>query len=301
MLVPEVKVQTRVFAFLDLEHPPVAWAVMRGMLVSADLASIDHTQGFISFMLARMIECQNNPRIFNEFAIEYVRQKISSNSVSRLRGMYFFGSYEEAMYRVGDANWPNYFRAENLVELELYSPQHVTIVDSDWVTFATRDKDNRIRTDDIQWIENYWKGEPRSTKPIWEYIANGVAIVLNEPVRRRCFAYVKECYPESEIAVLMSRLAGEAGSRGGLVSPFLLRMDNETMALKYLWSDADFHDDDVITSIAKHPDSGYLGRMVSEKVSWPLPDFRPWQREFRIGQQFDPMGVIGTAGSVHHL
>jgi hypothetical protein len=35
----ELRQSTRVFCFLDLEHPAVAWAVMRGMLVSADYAS----------------------------------------------------------------------------------------------------------------------------------------------------------------------------------------------------------------------------------------------------------------------
>jgi len=46
----------RVFAFLDLEHPAVAWAAMRGMMVSADYASTPPAQGFISFMQAGMVE-----------------------------------------------------------------------------------------------------------------------------------------------------------------------------------------------------------------------------------------------------
>lgn len=39
----ELKPSTRVYCFLDLEHPVVAWAVMRGMLVSAKDRSVSMT------------------------------------------------------------------------------------------------------------------------------------------------------------------------------------------------------------------------------------------------------------------
>lgn len=79
-----------VFAFLNLEHPPVAWAVMRGIMVSADHASPSANQGFISFMQAGMIEHQNNARIFNESIIEGIRNVSFASRVSRMRGLYFF-------------------------------------------------------------------------------------------------------------------------------------------------------------------------------------------------------------------
>ena len=50
----------QVFAFLNLEHPAVAWAVMRGMVVSADRTYQQPHPGFISFMLAGMIEWAPN-------------------------------------------------------------------------------------------------------------------------------------------------------------------------------------------------------------------------------------------------
>ena len=78
----------RVYAFLDLNHPPVAWAVMRGALVSSDQVP-DATSQFISFMLAGMIHAQNNQRLFNELLIEKVRIDLFDHQVSRLRGMYF--------------------------------------------------------------------------------------------------------------------------------------------------------------------------------------------------------------------
>src|ERR1700730_6546084 len=109
-----------VFAFLNLEHPPVAWAVMRGMMVSADHASPSANQGFISFMQAGMIEHQNNARIFNESIIEGIRNVSFANRVSRIRGLYFFPSRAEAEARIGDRDWPRFFSAQNLLELELH-------------------------------------------------------------------------------------------------------------------------------------------------------------------------------------
>ena len=102
----ELKQSTRVYCFLDLEHPAVAWAVMRGMLVSADYASASQAPGFISFMQAGIVETLNNPRIFNEFLIETIRQNLFAHQVSRMRGMFFFRSRNEAEARIGDSAWP---------------------------------------------------------------------------------------------------------------------------------------------------------------------------------------------------
>jgi hypothetical protein len=89
----------RVFCFLDLEHPAVAWAVMRGMLVSADYAA-ESSAGFISFMQAGIIETLNNRRIFNEALIETIRSSFFPHQVSRFRGIFFFRSRDDAEARI---------------------------------------------------------------------------------------------------------------------------------------------------------------------------------------------------------
>jgi len=177
----------RVFAFLDLNHPPVAWAVMRGMLISADHAAPSTSTGFVSFMMAGMIQHQNNRRIFNELIVEYERAIRFPDRVSRLAGMYFFPTRAEARARIGDSEWPAYFIAENLVEFELDTPSAPTMVDANWITHAPRAEDGRILTDDLTWIQKYWNSEPFSHAPVWELISNGVAVVLDTNVRRHCF------------------------------------------------------------------------------------------------------------------
>ena len=290
----------KVFAFLDVDHPPVAWAVMRGMLFSADHAHPTQQFGFISFMQAGLIEHQNNPRLHNELVIEFVRKASFTRRTSRLGGMYFFLSGEDAERRIEDPDWPPYFRRDRLLELELHSPDTSTIVDANWITFAPHSPDGRLSTHALNWIARYWAGEPFNELPVWELIAGGVAVVLDSDVRRRCFELMKDTFPSAHIPILMSRLAGEAGTRGGLTAPFLLRHDAESILLGYLWSDAEFHDPMVIRRIAEHPDSRFLGRLMGANETWNMPDFRPWSRVFRVGRQCDPEAPEVLTASVHH-
>jgi hypothetical protein len=296
----ELKESVRVFCFLDLEHPAVAWAVMRGMLVSADYASAPPSDGFISFMQAGIVETLNNRRIFNEVLIERVRSSFFPHQISRARGMFFFRSREEAEKRIGDPEWPPYFQSKNLLELELYHDEPFTDVDANWITFAPLAKDGRVTIGDLQWVWHYWAGEKYNDQPVWERIAKGVALVLDEQVRRQCYQYVREIFPASHISILMARLASEAGTRGGLTAPFLLRENERRVQLCYLWSDKEFHDPAIVSAIAQHPDSGALGRMMAENETWKIPDFRPWCKTYELGEQTLPGVTAFQVPSLHH-
>ena len=288
------------FCFLDLEHPAVAWAVMRGMMVSADYASAPPNPGFVSFMQAGMIETLNNRRIFNEFLIERVRLSFFAHQVSRMRGMFFFRSRSEAEARIGDPAWPPYFDLENLLELQLYYDEPFSDVDANWITYAPLAEDGHVKIDDLQWVRRYWTGETYNDHPVWERLAKGVALVLDEQIRRQCYEYVRERFPGSHIPILMARLASEVGTRGGLTAPFLLREDENRVRLAYLWSDAEFHDPMVINAIKEHPDSGALGRMMTENETWQIPDFRPWGRVFELREQNIPGLTAFQVPSLHH-
>ena len=273
---------------------------MRGMLVSADYASEPPVSGFISFMQAGIVEALNNARVFNEFLIETVRQNFFAHQVSRMRGMFFFRSRGEAEARIGDSEWPPYFEQENLLELELRYQEAFTEVDANWITFAPVGEDGRILIADLQWVRRYWAGEAYNDHPVWERIAKGVALVLDEGVRRRCYDYVRKFFPAAHIPILMARLASEAGTRGGLITPFLQRHDEKRVLLSYLWSDAEFHDPLVIAAIQQHPDSGALGRMMAENETWREPDFRPWGKVFEVATHTSPELVPLGVPSPHH-
>ena len=57
------------------------------------------------------------------------------------------------------------------------------------------------------------------------------------------------------------------------------------MKLSYSWSDAEFHDPEVINAMARHPDIGALARMMVENETWVIPGFRPWRRAYVLGEQ----------------
>jgi hypothetical protein len=288
----------RVYAFVDLEHPAVAWAVMRGMLVSASHAST--FPGFISFMQAGMILAGNNSRIYNESIIELWRARYFPAAVSRMQGIYFLETKAEAKSRIGDNDWPPYFIAENLLEFELLTDKPVTKVDANWITFAKTDSSTgQISLSDLDWISEYWKGTPQKDGPVWEILANGVALVLDEAVRRRCEKYLEELFPQSHVPILMARLASESGTRGGQIHPFLLRQDAEMVSLQYLSSDAEFHDQEVIEAIKEHPDSGRLGGLMSQHETWKIPDLRPWGRTYKLGLRLVPQLGELNIPSIH--
>ena len=261
---------------------------MRGMLVSADYASAPQNPGFISFMQAGIFATLNNSRVFNEFLIEAVRLSFFGHQVSRMRGMFFFRSRNEAEARIGDRRWPPYFEPKNLLELELCHDDPFTDVDANWITFAPVGEDGRISIADLQWVQRYWAGKTYNDSPVWERIAKGVALVLDEGVRRQCYNYVREIFPASHIPILMARLASEAGTRGGLIAPFLQRQDNKRVLLGYLWSDAEFHDPEVIAAIKQHLDSGALGRMMAENETWEMPNFSRWGKVLELAEQTPP-------------
>ena len=93
----EPKKNFSALAYLDVEHPVVAWGVYRGVLVSATAGPPpDGGAQPVSMMFARMLEQRNIMRLNNELLIESVRAHRHSHQVSRLEGMFFFERNTEA-------------------------------------------------------------------------------------------------------------------------------------------------------------------------------------------------------------
>ena len=190
---------------------------------------------------------------------------------------------------------------ENFVELELNPTSDPTVCDANWITFADLRSDGRIATEDLTWIDDYWSGKPHNRNaPVWEVIANGVALVLDELFSRRCDGSVKKQFQESHIPILMARLASEAGALGGLVTPFLMRVSDTSVQLCYLYRDAEFHDPTVIEKIRQHPDAGFLAQLMRNHETFKVPDFRPWRQEFSFGLQTHLVEGEVPIVSIHH-
>jgi len=282
-----------------MDFPPVAWSTMRGVFTSMDYVHSAISSGSISFMMEGMIRSQNNKRLYNETIIDYIRSKYYPNQVSRLSGMYFFKTREEAISRINDKNWPEYFIENNLLELDFYTFSKPTIVDSNWITYADLNSQGLIDLENLDWIHNYWSGKEYSSEPVWELISDGFAIVLNEDKRRNCERLLKELFPESHIQILISRLSSEAGGLGGLAFPFLLRVDDEYVKLTWLGYDKDFHDKDLIKKMMNHPDAPVLEKMMRENETCRDIDFSKYNKLIKIQQYLIIENDVIPIVSVH--
>lgn len=142
------------FAYLNVDHPVVAWGVYRGVLVSAQVTGTPPEYP-VSMMFAGMVQSQSNARFQNELLIDAVRIQRYPQQVSRLSGMYFF---EDPAQAENATAWGGHFRQENLTELEVHPVGVSTRANSDWITYAKVDGDGRLDQTDLSWIEHYWAG-----------------------------------------------------------------------------------------------------------------------------------------------
>ena len=211
----------RLYAFLDLDHVPTAWAVMRGMLVSARM-NLDYSPGCISFMLAGLILSENNSRLCNELVFEDRRRTNHSARTSRLGGMYFFD--ERSLALRTSEGWGPHFKEENLFALAVTPRGKVDRFDSDWITHADYDASGRLELGSYDRIDQYWRGIPASDQPAWELLCDGLAIVLDDDARKRAYEVVKREFPDCLLAIEISRLACETSGSS---------RDDNAMAFEY--------------------------------------------------------------------
>ena len=287
----------KVFAYLDLDFSPTAWAVMRGALVSVNVSNQKNPDGFISFMHAGMIRHQRNDRIYNETIIEHIRRCNHPGKLSRLQSLYFFSEQDTARHAL---NWGGHFLEKNLFELELCQGTATTRCDSNWITYAPLQGNGMLDTRDLSWVDKYWSGIPFNDTPAWEILADGIALVLDESVRRRCAENLERQHRNSQIPILMSRIASEVGTLGGLTVPFLKKLSNTEVELCYLFRDEEFHDHTVINQMKSHPDIGNLGALMSQHEEWNMPDFREYFQKFTIQSNIELIGQGITIPSVHY-
>lgn len=263
----------KVWCFLDLNNPAVAWAIMRGVFVSVGEVPGQHPN-FVSFMQAGLVQHQQNFRFRKELLIEGVRSERFANEVSRLRGMYFLESRElaESVLR---QNWGGHFRAENLFQLSLDANSEPTRVDANWITFSPQIDDKYDLSGETGWIDSYWDGTPfPDHEPLWELITNGSAIITDKQLREHAYENVKRMFPGAWIFIEMSRLAGEVGSNAGVVMPYVLRRSVDEWELVYLIYDQEFKESEVIARMKDHPDFERLAAEVEKNETFPTPNFK---------------------------
>jgi hypothetical protein len=205
----EIRSDDFAFVYLDVDFPPIAWLVYRGVLNSCDIASVN--PGNLSWFLMDTIKRGLVSTLRREGILEGIRLKEFCNCLSRLRCVYAYPSLE--MAKRGDCGREK-FRSENLVTIAPAGTVKSESHDSNWIT----DFDSLLP--DV--AEKYWAGE-LTQNPLTEYLLSGRLNILGTTVRRRAYQIIKQGYPNSLAMLELSRLAAEFGSDLGSIAPWVKR------------------------------------------------------------------------------
>ncbi|MDB1124261.1 hypothetical protein [Vibrio algarum] len=187
----------RLWCYLNIDNPIVAWEVAVGRISSID-SSVDiedkYRRSFLSFwQYSKLKHAQNydNWDLFEqEMKIELVRHVKFPEKVSRLRGCYFFESEEMALNVVKYFNWRG-FKKEHLSEISfLYSSDSdISEHDSAWIT-------NDMSDDDIH---SYLSGQTKYESPATELLCYGRGLILNQDLINKADEIARKTFPKSTV------------------------------------------------------------------------------------------------------
>jgi hypothetical protein len=180
--------EQKLFAYLNIDHPMVAWEVAIGRLQS--VGEITGERFGVSLwtysMLQSYVQAKLPKRFANELRLEYVRMRSHAHRVSRLHGLYFFKSKEDALFASGYWGMPE--RRQYISAVQFF-PSALTEVDSEWITF------NLGSNDDSAWMDSYWSGATAGVRPLTEILATGQGIVLNKELRIQAYKRIYYLWP----------------------------------------------------------------------------------------------------------
>ncbi len=186
----------RLFAYLNIENPMVAWEVAIGRIKNnTEPNNSFYTSIWKYNILYNYANHGLDKCIEDEFRLEYVRQQNYKDSVSRMQGLYFFDSYQTVINAF--KKWDIKINEDYISEVE-FNVDNISKVDSEWITHCLAQNNN------TDWMEQYWLGKAHSDKPIYEYLALGSGIILNYNLRLSAYKNVMDEFPESTELLAMA-------------------------------------------------------------------------------------------------
>jgi len=180
----------KLFAYLDIDHPMVAWEVAIGRLQSEIETTRDKfgVSLWAYSILQSYVSGRQVKRFANELRLERARTLRHPHCVSRLRGMYFFKSEEDAKAAVERWGMPQKSKYISAVQV---SPSAMTEVDSEWIT------SNLASSNAKAWMDSYWSGSTAGTRPLTEILVVGKGRVLNKELRADAYKRIYSLWPTS--------------------------------------------------------------------------------------------------------
>jgi hypothetical protein len=238
----------RLFVYFDIEPLPAAWAAYRGQMCSA--ASIG-TSSFrpIAYWPYGLLkgaaagDLKKLSRLEKEFALEKVRREYYPTCVSRLHGIYMWESEEDAIRC--EAKWRpkegQYFDRQQLVEVG-FTYSNLTRVDTQWIDHFVLANATDLDQDNLAWTHAYWRGEPFDSNPHWEVLVEGRGIIWGTELRMRALRRIEDHWQHLTGQLELARLALGLGSDLYNLTPFVFRLNDETVRVDFCIDGRDEND-----------------------------------------------------------
>ncbi|MES0267188.1 hypothetical protein [Citrobacter sedlakii] len=227
----------KLYAYLDINNPIVAWEVAIGRI-----QSICHESKFgVSIWFYKSVKAfiENNltTRLQNELALEKVRQTQFPNKVSRLTGVYLFNTKEIAEQAI-DRWGVNPKLKEFIAEIDFYGV-NFTEVDSEWIS----DFMDTPVEQNAQWMSNYWASEPRWQTPLTEVIASGFGVITDQNIRIKAYEKLYELWPTSSVLFCAAMAGFSTGEMNQIcrVKPAIIQEEDGSISGQIFINMEDFH------------------------------------------------------------
>ncbi|WP_158116602.1 hypothetical protein [Vibrio cincinnatiensis] len=248
------------YAYVNIEHPMVAWEVAIGRIKSicdGQDSNFGVSLWFYS-LIQKYIQSPNSKRVVNEFKLEKIRQLHFPNQVSRLRGVYFFESRE--MANVALDRWGLSHHKKYVTEI-YFSGNNYSYVDSEWIT-------DYLDSEDEEWMHKYWRGETLGVKPLTEVLASGIGIIQDNELRTKAYEKIISQWPTTSI-LLNACIAGFAERKMEQIGQAIPAIVNESGILKgnyYInMNDFDSRENEIVEALRE-------ARSKGMNLAWIAPD-----------------------------
>jgi len=281
------------FAYLNIDHPMVAWEVAIGRLQSIE--EITGERFGVSLwaysLLQSYVQNQQPKRFENELRLEYIRKRSYPGSVSRLHGLYFFRSEEDARIALDRWGMPHRKRYISAVQ---FNASAVTQMDSEWITF------NLGSNVDPGWMNAYLSGKAAGAKPLTEILALGSGVVLNMDLRIEAYKRIYDLWPTSTPLLAAARCAFDRCNLNNvaMVKPALISTDDAVQGNYYIYmKEFDEHQLDIVAALEDCKRTGECPPIVmpsDESKIFTLPDLSPYSFEL------NDRGSSAIFASVHN-
>ncbi len=272
----------KLYAFLDIDNPMVAWEVAVGRIKSA---SYDRTSDFgLSIwsynLMHSYLKNGMSDRIQMEFELEKIRAEKFSDKVSRLKGVYFFESFEDAKESLD--HFGNGYDESYISEVS-FEASSFSKYDFNWIT-------NSKSIENKDWMKKYWNGDSYSEKPIYEIIAEGMGIVLNYDLRTKAYETIYNHFGDSTPLLATAVCAFHAKGLDNVltIKPALIVEETKLIGSYFIdTSYLDTNQGEIIEAIEICKSMGIfppIKRPKNEEALANLPDLREYGFELDINE-----------------